>query len=704
MTIQAIAAMVFYGVMAAPLAFATLLITSVVDGHLDWADAAWIATVAGFAAWPSMLLLSIAVKWLVIGRYRPGRYPLWGFYFLRWWIANRFQELAWAEIFRGTPLMSLYWRAMGAQIGRNVTIATQHCCAFDLISVGDNTSIGLETQILGYCVEDGYLVIAPTEIGKNCFVGMHCAIGLNTRMGDGARLDDLSLLAEGMEMEPGETRRGVPAAPAEVDVPVSPPASGHDTSRRRSYARFMFGVAHLALIYAMGYFLIAISVPSAALVLGTLQLGGPYWAIASGFAAVPIWLLSYILGAIVLRLAIGHLKAGRFQLHSIGYLRHWFSAYLLENTKNILMPVYATVYLPTLFRALGAKIGRGVEMSTVSHICPDLLEIGEGSFMADACLVGGMRIHNDMAEFGAVQIGSKSFVGNSALVPGGISIGNGVLIGVSSTPPAGTQVVPDNTRWLGSPGFALPNTQKATCFKDEQIFAPTIGARIERAATDAARILVPGLVGMACLMAFVAILVASSRTMPLQYVIAVVPPLAMALAYVSIAITALAKWSLIGSLTPVVRPLWSRFVWHNEFINGLFETAAAPAMAPLLGTPMIAPCLRLMGCEVGKWCFINTTLFSEFDLVRIGDRAALNLGATIQTHLFEDRVFKADYLKIGSDCSVGNMAVVLYTIEMEPGSKLGALSVLMKGGDTAFDDVLGGDPVRARPASCRSLD
>ena len=184
---------------------------------------------------------------------------------------------------------------------------------------------------------------------------------------------------------------------------------------------------------------------------------------------------------------------------------------------------------------------------------------------------------------------------------------------------------------------------------------------------------------MACAMAFVAILVASARTMPLYHVLAIVPPLAMALALVSIAITALSKWLLVGALTPVVRPLWSRFVWHNEFINGLFETAAAPAMAPLLGTPMIAPCLRMMGCDVGKWCFINTTLFSEFDLVRIGDRAALNLGATIQTHLFEDRVFKADHLKIGPDCSVGNMAVVLYTTEMEPGSKLGPLSVLMKG-------------------------
>ena len=69
------------------------MITSVIDGRLDWTSAAQISTAVGFAAWPVMLLFSIAVKWLVVGRYKPGRYPVWSFYYLRWWIANRFQAL-----------------------------------------------------------------------------------------------------------------------------------------------------------------------------------------------------------------------------------------------------------------------------------------------------------------------------------------------------------------------------------------------------------------------------------------------------------------------------------------------------------------------------------------------------------------------------------------------------------------------------------
>lgn len=77
--------------------------------------------------------------------------------------------------------------------------------------------------------------------------------------------------------------------------------------------------------------------------------------------------------------------------------------------------------------------------------------------------------------------------------------------------------------------------------------------------------------------------------------------------------------------------------------------------------------------------FLETTLFSEFDLVEIGDYAALNMGCTVQTHLFEDRVMKSDRVRIGAGCTVGNMAVVLYGTEMQSGSTLAPLSVLMKG-------------------------
>lgn len=676
---QAVVGCLIYGIYAAPLAFVTIMVLAVLDGKMAWVNAATIATAVGFAAWPAMIVLSIAVKWIVIGRFKPGRYPLWGSYYLRWWIVSRVGALSWSQMFAGSPLMSLYWRAMGARVGESVTLCTPYCTAYDMISIGDHSSVGLESQLLGYRVENGYLVIAPTEIGKNCYVGMHCNLGLNTRMRDGSRLGDLSQLPDGAEIAVNQSQSGSPARPSIVEVPTGS-ATKPNILRRTSY-----GVLHLGLIYVMGYLLVAASLPTIAMIAAGLFYFGPTGGAGAAIAAVPFGFATYLAIVILVCRALRSKSREPMDIHSARYLKHWFQAYLLENTKTILAPIYATVYFPAVLRALGAKVGRGAEISTVSHFTPELLEIGDGSFLADACLIGGQKVNQGTVEIGTVRIGSKSFIGNSALIPGGRSIGDNTLIGVASVPPMDMQTTPDDTRWLGSPSFRLPRTAETQCYSAEATYTPTKAALVERTITDTLRILLPGLIVAANGIAFVAVVAAAYHAWPLASVVAMIPLLATALAVLSVFATTVVKALALGWLSPTVKPLWSRFVWRNELVNGVYESVAAPAMTPMMGTPFIAPCLRMMGCRVGKGCFIETTLFSEFDLVVIGDRASLNLGATIQTHLFEDRVFKADYLKLGDECTVGNMSLVLYSTTMHQRSFLAPLSVLMKGEELPAD-------------------
>ena len=108
---------------------------------------------------------------------------------------------------------------------------------------------------------------------------------------------------------------------------------------------------------------------------------------------------------------------------------------------------------------------------------------------------------------------------------------------------------------------------------------------------------------------------------------------------------AIVKNVLIGVYKPVIKPLWSPYVWLNEAVNGVYESVAAPLLTPLLGTPFFAMFMRLLGVKIGKNVFIETALFGEFDLVEIGDNAALNVDVIVQNHLFEDRIFKSSYLR-----------------------------------------------------------
>ncbi len=48
-----------------------------------------------------ILAIAIAAKWLLLGRTKPGRYPLWGTYFYRWWLVERLLSLIPIKTFPG---------------------------------------------------------------------------------------------------------------------------------------------------------------------------------------------------------------------------------------------------------------------------------------------------------------------------------------------------------------------------------------------------------------------------------------------------------------------------------------------------------------------------------------------------------------------------------------------------------------------------
>src|SRR5439155_2450205 len=154
---------------------------------------------------------------------RPGRYPLWGWYYLRWWFAQAMVSSVPIDYLARTPLMSLFYRLLGARIGRDVCIGTERLAAFDLISIGNGSSVDDDASLFGQTVEDGQLVIGPVTVGRGCFVGMRSVLREGTVMEDGTRLEDLSLLPSGARIPAGETWAGSPARYVSNSSPVTPP-------------------------------------------------------------------------------------------------------------------------------------------------------------------------------------------------------------------------------------------------------------------------------------------------------------------------------------------------------------------------------------------------------------------------------------------------------------------------------------------------
>jgi non-ribosomal peptide synthetase-like protein len=672
--IQAFFMVVSWYAFSTPTFFVLPIADDVLRGRMSIIVATIILILFYLILWPIWIVLGIAAKWLIIGRYKPGVYPLWGGYYLRWWLASGLQRLFSAGGFVGTPLMPIYYRLMGAKVGRACALDSALVSAWDLVSIGDYSSIGLDTQMHGARVENGYLIIGHVDIGSRCFVGSHSALGLDVRMCDDARLDDQSLLPDGATLAPGEQRRGSPAKTLEVPAPEGPLYRA--SLRRQSVfvvlSWLIGGLVNLAslapsLIFLWLWLLAFRHDMISVAIWATVALAPVLVAVTC------LWIAG--LKAILLRRA----KPGVYPLYSFYYLRNWLAYGLMRSSRALLLPLFTTIYLPPWMRLLGAKVGKHAEMSTVWSYMPELLDAGDGTFFADGCMLGGRRVFGGRFQIGVNRVGERSFVGNGAILPTGASLGERCLLGVLSAPPSSPQATPDGTDWLGSPAFQLPNRQKVEGFGDTATYLPTRKLYVQRAAVDALRILIPSYAGLLAGLTGLAAVLYGYEAYGLGVAFAILPALGLVLAAVAVLIVVVLKWVVMGRFKPVIKPLWSPYVWFNEMVNGAYESIMGPVVSTFFGTPFAAPLLRLLGCKIGRHCFINTGLFSEFDLVQIGDYVALNPGVVIQNHLFEDRIMKSSYLTIENGCSIGNMSVVLYDSRMGEGATLGPLSLLMKG-------------------------
>lgn len=123
----------------------------------------------------SALAVTVVAKWVLIGRVRKGQHPLWSSFVWR-------DELAWTFIeslakpwasstLLGTPVMNVFFRALGAKIGHNVWCETWYLDDPDLVSIRDNVVIGRNSDIQTHLFHDRLLRLDTVTIASNVSIG-----------------------------------------------------------------------------------------------------------------------------------------------------------------------------------------------------------------------------------------------------------------------------------------------------------------------------------------------------------------------------------------------------------------------------------------------------------------------------------------------------------------------------------------------------
>jgi non-ribosomal peptide synthetase-like protein len=286
----------------------------------------------------------------------------------------------------GSFLQIWFYRALGMTIGQFTHIHTFHLDAFDLISIGDHTSIGLDVQLQTIRVQQGYVIVGRIDIGDRCYIGARSAIngGLQqaTRIENEGQLAELSLLPAASVIGPNEAFAGAPATRVALcpRVDLERLVAGQPSLIRQ----LLFIVGQATSFVLLPLVIFGAGAPSA-LFLYFFQTQ-----IEDSIGSIGLWLVFPVPAAalflfIVAMLICGlkWLLIGKFTHHVVWmyswrYLCKWSIDNLMELSLHLLHAAYASLYLPSWFRLLGAKLGDGVEISTAAHVTPDFLELGEG--------------------------------------------------------------------------------------------------------------------------------------------------------------------------------------------------------------------------------------------------------------------------------------------------------------------------------------
>ena len=191
-----------------------------------WSEAAALTLVG------RMLMLSLAVSLayfiygvtliVIVGILRiilrlnlkEGEYRLPSLGLLKWYIVNSLfyiVSITFMDFILLTPLASLFYRFMGAKVGRNVQINSKFGADLSLLEIDDGAVIGGHATVICHSFERNRLILKKVKIGKRAIIGLNSVILPGCEVGEGALVAAGAVVGRNTKIEPHDVYFGVPA-------------------------------------------------------------------------------------------------------------------------------------------------------------------------------------------------------------------------------------------------------------------------------------------------------------------------------------------------------------------------------------------------------------------------------------------------------------------------------------------------------------
>ncbi|MGV9774539.1 Pls/PosA family non-ribosomal peptide synthetase [Streptosporangium sp. NPDC003464] len=623
------------------------------------------------------IALSAGAARLLLRGLEPGTYPRGGATHLRLWTAERLAERLGVAELSSAPWLTHYARALGAQVGADADLHSAPPIT-GMLKLGRNAAVEPEVDLSGYWIDGDRVHVGEIKIGASATVGARATLFPGARIGKNAQVAPGAAVAGAVPS--GERWAGVPAVRTGK---ARPPAADRPPRSRRWAAVYGLSALALSLVPAIA------AVPGLAVLLrgDTASLPGLLYGVPLA-TVTSMAALALVILALVRLLAVG-LRAGHHPVHSRGAWQAWATGRLMSMARVWLFPLYASMVTPVWLRALGMRVGRDVELSTVLAL-PSMTSVGDGAFLADDTMVAPYELDGGRFRVDHVRIGKRAFLGNSGMTAPGRKVPKDGLVAVLSAAPKKARA---GSSYLGMPPVELRRTAEEG--DRSRTYDPPPRLKAARAAVEVCRV-VPAM----CAVALAVLVAAALEWLAGSYGLAAAVLLSgVVLAGAGVlaaAVTTVAKWALLGRISAGDRPLWSSFVWRNELVDNFVEVLAAPWFAqPWLGTAPLNLWLRSLGARIGRGVWCETYWLPEVDLVALGAGVSVNRGCVLQTHLFHDRVMSIDTVVLRDGSTLGPHGVVLPAATVGENTTVGPASLVMRGESVPPGTRWFGNPIAA---------
>ncbi len=620
---------------------------------------------------------------ILLRNVKPGTYPRGGSVHLRVWFTERLAEASGAENLAGAPWLVYYARALGANIGKGVDLHSIPPIT-GMLTLGHRSAVEPEVDLCGHWIDGDAFHVGEITIGDDATIAARttlfpgAVVGKNADVAPGSGVID--------KIKNNQYWKGSPAVKSgKARHPWPDERPARKSHWVAGYGLTSLGLAGLPLIaVAAGLGVIAVAVRHTHR-LSQAVLPALLWTPVATLAGLAVYLLLTVVG--VRMLSIG-LREGYHPVRSRAGWQLWATERLMDAARNYLFPLYASLLTPIWLRLLGAKVGRGTEISTVL-LTPKFTVIEDGAFLADDTMVASYELGGGWIYAAEATVGRRAFLGNSGITQPGRRVPDDGLVAVlSATPPKAKR----GSSWLGSPPMRL--RRRPAEADVATTFDPPLRLKVMRAVVEAFRLL-PVFVTVTIGLAVLGALQALARMFGIWWAALAGGVVLLAAGAIACVITVAAKWVLVGRIRAGEFPLWSSFVWRNEVADTFVETVAAPWFARAAsGTPVMNLWLRGLGADVGRGAWCETYWLPEADLVTLGDGSTVNRGCVVQTHLFHDRIMRMDSVVLEAGATLGPHCVALPAARVGAGATVGPASLVVRGDEVPPSTRWQGNPIR----------